>query len=70
MAKKNTTRGFYLFEDGTYCWFNGLSGAEKRNEIRKHGKIIRFEPTAWTGKNLKEISKKGLTSPGIGVIIR
>lgn len=41
---KNTTRGWYTFEDGYYCWRNGMSGVEKRNEIRKHGKIVRFVP--------------------------
>ena len=48
MAKKNT-RGFYLFEDGYYCWVNGMSGDEKRREIRIHGKIIRFTPTNQKG---------------------
>ena len=44
MARTNT-RGWYTFEDGTETWFNGLSATEKKIEIRKHGKIIRFEPT-------------------------
>ena len=39
------TRGFYTFEDGTYAWFAGLSAAEKKLKIRKHGKIVRFTPT-------------------------
>ena len=39
------TRGFYLFEDGYYAWFAGLSGTEKKIEIHKHGKIIRFTHT-------------------------
>lgn len=42
---KNNTKGWYTFEDGYQAWFNGLSGTEKRIEIRKHGKIVRFEPT-------------------------
>lgn len=41
MARKNT-RGWYYFADGYYCWRNGMSAAEKRNEERKHGKIVRF----------------------------
>ena len=39
------TRGWYTFSDGYEVWFNGLSGTEKRNEIRKHGKIVKFIPT-------------------------
>lgn len=41
---RTKTRGQYWFEDGTWCWFNGLSAREKENEIRKHGRIIRFIP--------------------------
>jgi len=41
---KNNTRGWYVFADGYEVWFNGLSGMEKRNEVRKHGKIISFIP--------------------------
>lgn len=37
-------RGWYLFEDGQYSWFNGLSAQEKRVQIRKHGKIVKFKP--------------------------
>ncbi len=40
------TRGWYYFEDGFTVWFNGLSIQEKRCEIRKHGKIIKFIHTA------------------------
>ena len=36
------TRGWYTFADGYEVWFNGLSGTEKRNEIRKHGNIVKF----------------------------
>ena len=39
---RTTTRGWYTFEDGTQVWFNGLSAREKKNEILKHGKIVRF----------------------------
>lgn len=42
---KNKTRGWYTFEDGYYVWFSGLSGTEKRIEIRQHGKIVKFVPT-------------------------
>ena len=40
------TRGWYLFADGAEIWFNGLNTREKKIEIRKHGTIIRFMPTA------------------------
>lgn len=40
------TRGWYLFADGAEIWFNGLNTREKKIEIRKHGAIIRFMPTA------------------------
>lgn len=39
------TQGWYTFADGYRCWFHGLSAQEKKTEIRKHGKIIRFELT-------------------------
>ena len=45
MAKINKTRGWYTFENGTRCWYAGLSGQEKREEVRKYGKIVKFEPT-------------------------
>lgn len=38
-------RGWYLFEDGYYCWVSGMSAQEKKVEIRKHGKIVQFTPT-------------------------
>ena len=44
--QKMKTRGWYLFADGAEIWFNGLSAREKKSEIRKHGAIIRFMPTA------------------------
>ena len=40
-----TTRGWYIFKDGTQVWFNGLSAREKRNEVMKHGEIVKFIPT-------------------------
>lgn len=42
--KKSKTQGFYTFADGYYVWFRGLTAAEKKSEIRKHGAIIRFIP--------------------------
>lgn len=39
------TRGWYTFEDGYTAWFSGLSAWEKKQEIREHGKIVRFQPT-------------------------
>ena len=42
--KAPKTQGTYTFEDGYTVWFYGLSAAEKKNEIRKHGKIVRFIP--------------------------
>lgn len=39
---RTKTRGWYTFEDGTQAWFNGLSAREKKNQIIKHGRIIRF----------------------------
>ena len=41
---KNNTRGWYYFADVTEMWVNGMSGAEKRNNIGRHGAIIRFIP--------------------------
>lgn len=42
---KNTTRGWYLFENGMEIWFYGLSARERAAAVRKYGKIIRFTPT-------------------------
>ena len=39
------TQGWYTFADGYKCWFYGLNAQEKKTEIRKHGKIVRFEST-------------------------
>ena len=44
-SKKNKTRGYYTFEDGYFVWVNGYSAAEKKNMIREHGPIVKFEPT-------------------------
>jgi len=37
-------QGTYIFTDGYEVWFYGLSAAELRNEVRKHGKVVRFIP--------------------------
>lgn len=42
---RTKTRGWYTFEDGHYAWFNALSVHERKVEIMKHGRIVRFEPT-------------------------
>lgn len=42
---KIKTQGWYYFADGSYAWFYGLSAQERKVEIRKHGAIVRFEPT-------------------------
>ena len=42
IKKTDKTRGWYTFADGYEMWVFGLSATEKRNEIRKHGKIVRF----------------------------
>ena len=39
------TRGWYTFEDGYTCWYSGMSMQEKKIEIFKHGKIVKFVPT-------------------------
>lgn len=43
-VKTMKTQGTYIFADGYTAWFHGLSAAEKRNEERKHGKVVRFIP--------------------------
>ena len=43
--RNHPTQGEYIFEDGTWAWFNGLSRHEKAIEIRKHGKIVSFKRT-------------------------
>ena len=42
---KNKTRGWSVFEDGYTCWVSGMSAQERKIEILKHGKIIKFSPT-------------------------
>ena len=38
------TQGTYTFADGYTAWFHGLSKQELKNEVFKHGKVIRFIP--------------------------
>ena len=42
--KTPNTQGTYIFADGYTAWFYGLSATEKKIEIRKHGKIVKFIP--------------------------
>ena len=42
---KTYTQGWYTFADGREIWFNGLSTNERKWEIYKHGKIVKFVPT-------------------------
>ena len=42
---RSKTQGWYLFADGYYCWFNGMSGTEKKFQIKLHGAIVKFTPT-------------------------
>lgn len=39
------SRGWYCFEDGTEMWCYGLSAAELKREVLKHGKLVAFIPT-------------------------
>ena len=32
----------YVFEDGYYCIVKGFSKQELKNEMRKHGKVIKI----------------------------
>ena len=41
--KMKNTRGWYTFADGYRAWFFGLRGNDKKVEIKKHGKIVKFE---------------------------
>lgn len=43
--KVPTGQGYYTYEDGYEHWVYGMSAIEKRNEIRKHGKIVKYIPT-------------------------
>lgn len=41
----NYGKGFYFeFEDGTHGWVLGFSAQEKKVEIAKHGKLIKWIP--------------------------
>ena len=37
-------QGTYTYEDGYTVWYYGLSFAELRDEIRKHGKVVSYIP--------------------------
>lgn len=37
-------QGWYTYEDGYQHWVNGMSAAELRNEVRKHGKVVKYVP--------------------------
>ena len=39
------SRGYYTYEDGYTHWVNGMSATEKKWEIMKHGKIVKFVHT-------------------------
>lgn len=41
----NYGRGFWFeFADGYNGWVLGFSAQERRNEIRKHGKLVKWIP--------------------------
>jgi hypothetical protein len=42
MKKTANNRGFYEFADGTTAYFNGLSTAELRKQVKLHGAVIKF----------------------------
>ena len=44
MTKSNNYgKGFYFeYADGCHGWVLGLSSSEKRNEIRKHGNLVKW----------------------------
>ena len=45
MAKK--TQGWYTFADAYRVWVYGMSANEKKWEVYKHGKVVKFEPTGF-----------------------
>ena len=42
---KSKTQGWYTFADGYKAWYSGMDKTEKKWEIIKHGKIVKFEAT-------------------------
>ena len=44
MARSKYRSGWFTFADGYSCWFAGLSATEEKREIRKHGKLISYQP--------------------------
>ncbi len=47
---RRKTQGWYTFADGYMAWYNELSTKEQKIEIRKHGAIIKFQPTWHCGR--------------------
>ena len=50
MATKKTKKvpagqGIYTYEDGFQHWVLGMSASERRIEVRKHGKVVKYIPT-------------------------
>ena len=45
--KNSKTEGWYTFADGYRCWFLGLSVAERKVQEKYHGKLVKFERTAY-----------------------
>ncbi len=54
--RHSKTEGWYTFADGYHCWFRGLSAAERKVEEKHHGKLIRFERTAYQTREPKGFS--------------
>lgn len=44
MARNKYKSGWFTFADGYSAWFAGLSAAEEKHEVRKHGKLISYQP--------------------------
>lgn len=42
MKKNKNNRGIYEFADGTTAFFNGLSAAELRKQVKLHGAVVKF----------------------------
>ncbi len=40
--KKNTNGYYFEFADGYHGWVLGMSAQEKKVEVRKHGKLIKW----------------------------
>lgn len=44
MARVKYKSGWYTFADGYSCCCNGYSAQEMRQEVRKHGRLISYQP--------------------------